>query len=116
ICAPFPMLQTSVETAKGPRLKIGAQNMHFEECGAYTGEVSPVMLQELGVTYVIIGHSARRQYCRETDETVQKKVHAAFKHGLKPIVCVCETLQQREANETKSHVESQVKKALHGLT
>lgn len=116
ICAPFPMLQTLVETAKGSRLKIGAQNMHFEESGAYTGEVSPVMLQELGVTYVIIGHSERRQYFRETDETVQKKVHAAFKYGLKPIVCVGETLQQREANETKSHVESQVKKALHGLT
>lgn len=116
VCAPFPFLPSLVEKTKGTNLKIGAQNMHFAENGAFTGEVSPVMLKDLGVTHVVIGHSERREYFAETDETVNKKVHAAFQHGLTPIVCVGETLEQREANETKQHVETQVKKALSGLS
>lgn len=116
VCAPFPFLPSLVEKANGSRVKIGAQNMHFEENGAFTGEVSPVMLNDLGVTHVVLGHSERREYFAETDETVNKKVHAAFKHGLTPIVCVGETLEQREANETMSHVEKQVQNGLAGLT
>lgn len=116
VCAPFPFLHTLVEGAKGSSLKIGAQTMHYEENGAYTGEVSPLMLQEIGVTHVVIGHSERRQYYNETDDSVNKKVHAAFSHGLTPIVCVGETLEQREANETMTLVEKQVETALSGLS
>lgn|SRR5699024_4926135 len=116
ICAPFPFLPALVEKAKGLAVNIAAQNMHFEDNGAYTGEVSPVMLKDLGVTHVIIGHSERREHFNETDEIVNKKVQAAWKHGLTPIVCVGESLEQREANETKQHVASQVKSALNGLT
>ena len=116
VCAPFPYLATLVEKAKGSRVKVSAQNMHYAEDGAFTGEVSPVMLKDLGVTHVVLGHSERREYFGETDETVNKKTHAAFKHDLSPIVCVGETLEQREANETMNHIESQVKKAIEGLT
>lgn len=116
VCAPFPYLASLVEKANGSSVKIGAQNMHFAEGGAFTGEVSPVMLKDLGVTHVVIGHSERRELFNETDETVNKKAHAAFQHGLTPIVCCGETLEQREANETKSHVETQVKEGLKGLT
>lgn len=116
VCAPFPYLASLVEKANGSSVKIGAQNMHFAENGAFTGEVSPVMLKDLGVTHVVIGHSERRELFNETDETVNKKAHAAFQHGLTPIVCCGETLEQREANETKSHVETQVKEGLKGLT
>jgi len=115
VCAPFPYLPSLVEKAKGTNVKVSAQNMHFEDNGAFTGEVSPAMLKDIGVTHVVLGHSERREYFAETDETVNKKVHAAFKHNLTPIVCVGETLDQREANETKTHVEKQVKKALDGL-
>lgn len=115
VCAPFPYLAMLVEKAEGTYIKIAAQTMHFEENGAFTGEVSPVMLKDIGVTHVIIGHSERREYFNETDETVNKKVIAAFKHGLTPIVCVGETLKQREADETLVHIEKQVKKALQGL-
>jgi len=115
VCAPFLYLPSLVEKAKGTSIKISAQNMHFEDNGAFTGEVSPVMLKDIGVTHVVLGHSERREYFAETDETVNKKVHAAFNHNLTPIVCVGETLDQREANETKTHVEKQVKKALDGL-
>ena len=90
--------------------------MHFEEKGAYTGEVSPKMLKAINVEYVIIGHSERRQYFNETDETVNKKVKAAFENGLKPIVCVGETLQQRENGETAKIITNQTKLALEGLT
>lgn len=116
VCAPFPYLASLVEQTKGTNLKVSAQNMHFEDNGAFTGEVSPVMLKDLGVTHVVLGHSERREYFAETDETVNKKTHAAFNHGLTPIVCVGETLEQREANETKSLVGSQVKKAIEGLS
>ncbi|WP_163970495.1 triose-phosphate isomerase [Oceanobacillus halotolerans] len=116
VCVPFPFLPSLVEKAKGSSIKIGAQTMHFEENGAFTGEVSPVMLNDLGVTHVVIGHSERREYFAETDETVNKKAHAAFRHGLTPIVCVGETLKQRDANETMKHVEKQVKSAIEGLS
>lgn len=116
VCAPFPFLASLVEKVKGSNVKISAQNMHYAENGAFTGEVSPVMLKELGVTHVVLGHSERRELFAETDETVNKKVHAAFNHDLHPIVCVGETLEQREANETMSHVETQVKRAIEGLT
>ncbi len=116
VCAPFPFLASLVEKTKGTNLLVSAQNMHFEDNGAYTGEVSPVMLKDLGVTHVVLGHSERREYFAETDETVNKKVHASFKHGLTPIVCVGETLEQREANETKELVGSQVQKAIEGLS
>ncbi|QDP41205.1 triose-phosphate isomerase [Radiobacillus deserti] len=116
ICAPFPYLSELVQKAEGTPVKIAAQNMHFEENGAFTGEVSPVMLKDIGVTYVVLGHSERREYFAETDETVNKKVHAAFQHGLVPIVCVGETLEQRESNQTNQLVEGQVKKALEGLS
>ncbi|TRM13097.1 triose-phosphate isomerase [Lentibacillus cibarius] len=116
ICAPFPFLPSLVEKSKGSKLKISAQTMHFEDSGAFTGEVSPSMLQDIGVTHVVIGHSERREQFGETDESVNKKVHAAFNHGLTPIVCVGETLDQREANDTMNHIETQVRKALEGLT
>lgn len=116
VCAPFPYLHALVEKTAGTDLAVAAQNMHFEESGAFTGEVSPVMLKDLGVTYVVLGHSERREYFAETDETVNKKTHAAFKHGLTPIVCVGETLEQRESNQTMQLVGDQVKKALADLT
>ncbi|RLL46607.1 triose-phosphate isomerase [Oceanobacillus piezotolerans] len=116
VCAPFPFLPSLVEKTQGSSVKVAAQNMHFEDNGAFTGEVSPVMLKDLGVTHVVLGHSERRELFAETDETVNKKAHAAFNHGLTPIVCVGETLEQREANETKQLVEQQVKKALEGLS
>lgn len=116
VCAPFPYLQLLVDEAKGSSIQISAQNMHFEESGAFTGEVSPLMLQDIGVTYVIIGHSERRQYFNETNETVNKKVRTAHKHQLTPIVCVGESLDQREANETFTHIGTQVKEALNELS
>lgn len=116
ICAPFPYLLTATKLTENSNIQIGAQTMHYEESGAFTGEVSPVMLQDIGVSHVIIGHSERREYFNETDETVNKKVIAAHKHNLTPIVCVGETLEQREANETLSHIEKQVIAALQQLT
>ncbi|WP_091484765.1 triose-phosphate isomerase [Gracilibacillus orientalis] len=116
VCAPFPYLPTLVEKTKGTNLEIAAQNMHFEESGAFTGEVSPSMLADIGVTYVVLGHSERREMFDDTDGVVNKKAKAAFAHHLTPIICVGETLDQREANETKSVVETQVKAALEGLS
>ncbi|GAA0446373.1 triose-phosphate isomerase [Lentibacillus halophilus] len=115
VCAPFPFLSSLVKTADNSKLHISAQTMHFEENGAFTGEVSPAMLADLGVTHVVIGHSERREHFGETDETVNKKVHAAFAHNLTPIICVGETLEQRESNETNAHIDAQVRKALDGL-
>lgn len=116
VCAPFLYLSKLVERAKGSDVKIAAQNMHYEENGAFTGEVSPVMLADIGVTHVIVGHSERREYFNETDETVNKKAHAAFEHNVTPIICVGETLAQREANETLTHIENQVKIAVKDLS
>jgi len=112
VCAPFPYLTTLVQLAKETNVKIAAQTMHYEESGAFTGEVSPSMLAGIGVSHVVIGHSERREYYNETDETVNKKVIAAFQNELTPIVCVGETLAQREANETLTHIENQIKLAL----
>lgn len=115
VCAPFTALPALGQILAGSDIALGAQNMHFEEQGAFTGEISPGMLKEIGVKYVILGHSERRQYFNETDETVNKKVLAALKHGLKPIVCVGESLEQREAGETAAVVRTQTEGALAGL-
>lgn len=116
ICAPFPYLPALVEATEGTEIKVSAQNMHFEDSGAFTGEVSPVMLKDIGVTHVVLGHSERRELFAETDETVNKKTRAAHAHGLIPIVCVGESLEQREANETVELVQSQVTAALKDLS
>ena len=116
LCVPYIDLFYSLLTAQGTNIKIGAQNMHYEEKGAYTGEISAKMLKSIGVEYVIIGHSERRQYFKETDETVNKKIKAAFENGLKPIVCVGETLEEREAGKAFEIIEEQAQKALEGLT
>lgn len=115
ICAPYTILKDLKEVTKGTNIKVGAQNMHFEENGAFTGEISPLMLKELEIDYVIIGHSERRQYFNETDETVNKKVKKALEHSIIPIMCVGESLEQREDGDTKSIVKSQVEKGLQGI-
>ena len=116
LCVPYTDLFYALLTAQNTNIKIGAQNMHYEEKGAYTGEISAQMLKSINVEYVIIGHSERRQYFNETDETVNKKIKAAFTNGLKPIVCVGETLEQRENGETVKIITDQTKLALEGLT
>ena len=116
LCVPYTDLFYALLTAQNTNIKIGAQNMHWEESGAFTGEVSGQMLKAIGVEYVIIGHSERRQYFAETDETVNKKIKAAFKYELKPIVCVGETLEQREEGKEKEIVTKQIELALDGLT
>ncbi len=116
LCVPYTDLFYALLTAQETNIKIGAQNMHFEESGAYTGEISGKMLKSIGVEYVIIGHSERRQYYNETDETVNKKIKAAFANDLKPIVCVGETLEERESNRTEEIITTQTELALQGLT
>ena len=116
LCVPYTDLFYALLTAQNTNIKIGAQNMHYEENGAYTGEVSAKMLKSINVEYVIIGHSERRQYFNETDETVNKKIKAALKNELKPIVCVGETLEQREAGKTEEIITNQTELALEGLT
>ena len=115
LCVPYIDLFYSLMAAQGTNIKIGAQNIHFEEKGAYTGEISGPMLKSIGVQYVIIGHSERRQYFAETDEIVNKKIKAALKYELNPIVCVGETKQQREQGMATKVIEEQTKKALEGL-
>lgn len=116
VCAPALFLPSLVEATKGTDLAIGAQNMHFEKEGAFTGEVSPNQLADINVGYVVLGHSERREYFNETDEAVNKKAHAAFANGLTPIICVGETLEERDAGQTVSKVSSQVTAAIKDLT
>lgn len=116
ICVPFTDLFYTLLAVQETNMHVGAQNMHWKESGAYTGEISPDMLKCINVEYVIIGHSERRQYFNETDETVNLKVKSALEHGLKPIVCVGESLEQKEAGNTEEIITSQVAKALEGLT
>lgn len=115
-CVPAISLITAIEAVKGSNIEIGAQNMHFEESGAYTGEIAPKMLTEVGVKYVIIGHSERREYFAETDETVNKKVLKAFEHGLTPIICCGESLKQREQGITIDFIRQQIKIAFLNVT
>ncbi|MFO7814475.1 MAG: triose-phosphate isomerase [Halanaerobiales bacterium] len=115
VCPPDIDLPAVVDIAKDSNIKVGGQNMHWEESGAFTGDTSPLMLKELGVQYIIVGHSERREYYQETDQEVNKKVKAAFEHGLKPIICVGETLEERKAGNTREKVEQQVKTSLKGL-
>ncbi len=112
LCVPFTDLSVLSRNLHGSRVNLGAQNVHWEECGAFTGEISASMLTEMGVRYVIVGHSERRQYFGETDETVNLRLRAAQRYGLTPILCVGETKQQRDANETKSLIATQIKKDL----
>lgn len=116
ICAPFTHLADLKKAFGQSGVRLGAQNMHFEENGAFTGEISPGMLEEIGVDYCIIGHSERRMYFGETDESVNKKLHKAFEHGIIPILCVGESLAQRDAGEAFSVVEKQVAAAVRGLS
>ena len=116
LCVPFIDLFYSLLAVQETNIKIGAQNMHWEEKGAYTGEVSGEMLKSINVEYVIIGHSERRAYFNETDETVNKKIKAALKNELKPIVCVGESLEQKEAGKTEEIITTQVEKAFKEIS
>lgn len=116
VCAPFTALAAAKEAAQGTNVKVGAQNIHWEAKGAFTGEISAAMLKEIGVEYVVVGHSERRQYFAETDETVNKRTKAALAAGIIPIVCCGETLEEREANITEKIVGDQVKADLADLT
>ena len=116
VCVPFTILGAMKEAVAGTNIALGAQNLHWEKSGAYTGEISADMLLDMGVEYVLIGHSERRQYFAETDETVNKKVHTAFASGITPIVCVGETLEEREGGIMPQVISTQVEKGLAGLT
>ena len=116
LCVPFTDLFYAWHSLEGSDVHLGAQNMHWEEKGAYTGEISGEMLESVGVEYVIIGHSERRQYFGETDEIVNKKIKSAFENNLKPIVCVGESLEQKEEGKTEKIITEQTQKALEGLT
>ena len=115
-CVPAISLTTAIEATKGTNIAIGAENMFYEESGAYTGEVAPNMLTDIGVKYVIIGHSERREYFAETDETVNKKVLKAFEHGITPIICCGESLKQREQGITLDWIRQQIKIAFLNVT
>lgn len=115
LCVPYTDLFYSLLTAQNTNIKIGAQNMHWEENGAYTGEIAPNMLKCINVEYVIIGHSERRQYFAETDETVNKKIKSALKHQLNPILCVGETLKQRELGLEEEVIKQQITGALNEI-
>lgn len=116
IFPPFPYIPTLVHEIENNKFSIGAQNVHQEESGAFTGEVSPTMLKSIGATYAIIGHSERRMYYGETDELVNKKIHAAFKSDITPILCVGESLEQREQNEIEKVIKTQINQALYDLS
>ncbi|MBO5782919.1 MAG: triosephosphate isomerase, partial [Clostridia bacterium] len=115
LCVPAILIPTMVRAAKGSRIKIGAQNMHWAKNGAYTGEISAEMLKEYGVKYVIIGHSERRQYFGETDQTVNQRTLAALANDLTPIVCVGETLEERESGKTNAVLDKQLTDGLAGV-
>lgn len=115
VCVPFTDIPAVSEALKGSNIALGAQNVHFAEKGAYTGEISAAMLKEYGVKYVIIGHSERRQYFGETNETVNKRMHAALAAGLIPIVCVGESLEERETGKTEQVLSVQIEEGLKGL-
>lgn len=116
VCVPFISLYSVKNELKDSNVKLGAQNMHWENSGAFTGEISPLMLKEIGIDYVIIGHSERRQYFNESNETVNKKVLAALKHNIDPILCVGETLQERESNIEEKVVKEQLLIALKDVS
>lgn len=115
LCPPFTALMAVAALLEGTPIKLGAQNMHWEESGAFTGEISPPMVAEL-CQYVILGHSERRLYFNETDENVKRKIHAALEHGLVPILCVGETLEENEAGHTEEVVSRQLRHGLEGLS
>jgi triosephosphate isomerase len=115
ICVPSCNIPAAAKAFKDLRISVGAENVYFEEAGAYTGEVSANMLKDLGVKHVIVGHSERRQYFCETDAAVNRKVHAVLNAGMSPIICVGESLEQREAGVTSEWIALQVKSALHGV-
>ncbi|MEM9271988.1 MAG: triose-phosphate isomerase [Cyanobacteria bacterium P01_F01_bin.143] len=115
LCTPFTSLAIMSKNLHGGTIKLGAQNIHWEDQGAYTGEISGGMLTEIGINYVIIGHSERRQYFGETDETVNLRLQAAQKHGICPILCVGETKEQRDAGETENIIINQLEKDLLGI-
>lgn len=115
VCVPFTFLSEAKNLVKDTNIKLGGQNMHYESQGAFTGEISPYMLKEIGVDYVIIGHSERRQYFNETDESVNKKIKKALEVGIKPILCVGESLEERENSIHERVVKNQVLKGLMGL-
>lgn len=115
-CVPSISLTTAIEAAKGTNIEIGAQNMYYQENGAFTGEIAPNMLTSIGVKYVIIGHSERREYFAETDETVNLKVLKAFEHGITPIICCGESLKQREQGITIDLIRQQIKVAFLNVT
>ena len=115
-CVPAIDIIPAMEAAKGSNIAIGAENMYFEESGAYTGEISPAMLTDVGVKYVVLGHSERREYFAETSETVNKKMLKAFEHGITPIMCCGETLEQREQGVTMEFIRQQVKVGFGGVT
>lgn len=116
VAPPFTALGSVRDVIKGSIIKLGAQNLFWEDKGAYTGEVSPLMIRDLDCEYVIIGHSERREYFKESDEIVNKKIKAALRNKLKAIVCVGESLKEREENKTMQVIESQIKKGLQGLS
>jgi triosephosphate isomerase len=115
LCVPYTNLGSMAKSLHGSRIQLGAQNVHWEDSGAYTGEISGPMLTEMGINYVIIGHSERRQYFAETDETVNLRLKAAQRHGLTPILCVGETKTQRDAGETETIIINQLKQDLIGV-
>ena len=115
VCVPSVMVKTFADCAKG-LVETGAQNCYFAEKGAFTGEISPKMVKSAGASYVIVGHSERREIFKETSEMVNKKAHAILKNGLIPIICCGESLEQREAGVTDSHIASQIKNALNGIS
>ena len=116
VCPTFVCLDAVKKATAGSNIKVAAQNMHFEESGAFTGEVAPGMLEAMGIDYVVLGHSERREYFNETDEALNKKVKAAFAHNLIPILCCGETLEERENGTTNKVIEAQIKADLAGLS